>query len=1019
MTPFLKSIARAYASRYTDLSDFCFVFPNKRAGTFFLNRLQGEAVNKPMVAPRVTSITEMVEELSGRTVDNRIDALFLLYKAYRRLAAEQAGKETEEDNAADPDDFDAFRSWGETVLNDFGEVDMYGADPDEIFKNLKDFREIASDYLTDEQKRVMEEYFGYRQGVEKVAQNFWITFEPPSSLKGNYLQLWQTLGPLYHAFEEELAARGLTTPSGAYRLTLERLRRPGATRPARKMVFVGFNALSLTEREIMKEMTAFEEYEGPEGPEPPTDFFWDGTGPLLSTGAAENSPSKFLQFNRRDFPQPVWAEKFMADSEVDSLPQSIRVVSAPSKAIQAKIVGEELECLSRELDPSEFRKAKVAVVLPDESLLIPLLYSLPEKGPEVNLTMGYALRLTSAASFVAIYRVVQQTLRTTSQGPAYYHQHLRRFIGHPFVHAVAGSRQVAALNSWLNDTHRLLPTIGEIAGQAPGIAELLTPMPDGATPRQAAAILSDTLGKVSQALGANDAGGILKERLDRDHIDIYLDALRRLLSTVEEHGVNMSARTFFILADRMLGAEQVTFEGEPLRGLQVMGMLETRALDFDRVIIPSANEKYLPVKGSNRSFLPNTLRAAYHMPPMQHQENLAAYYFYRLISRAKEVVIIHDSRAGSGSAGEPSRYISQLSHLYAKGRVKFENRSFSIAPKPKPVETIRKSPRVMKQVNLYLEGKGGKNLSATSLATYCECGLRFFYERIAGIRTDDTPSEYIDAITQGNVVHEVLMALYLPEDKQKRLLSPGMLIEASAIQSILADRLLIKKLVHRSINKHHFHLPEGEHDRELPRTSELIATNLEWYIVRTLQRDLSLTPFTLLGCEIGEDVAYPISKDRKVNFRFVIDRMDSLGPIPGESLRIVDYKTSSGLKQTQYNGLQAEKFFDGDPDSKYPMQLLLYGELLNRWLRAEGKPEVSPDYFIYNIPKISGREGILAMRGGEGKNQLSGSPEILEGFRSSLNAILEELFDESKPFKAPAMPEVACKYCHLSPLCGR
>lgn len=1009
MLPFLKSIAKAYASRYSDLSEFCFVFPNKRAGTFFLNRLRSEAIKKPILAPRVTSISELVEELSGRTVDNKIDLLFILYNAYRKIGGER-----------DTDNFDSFRAWGETILNDFGEIDMYGVNPDEIFKNLKDYREISSNYLTEEQRRVMEEYFGYKPGVESDAESFWKTFEPESAIKGNFLLLWQHLAPLYHAFERELEAEGLTTTSGAYRLTLERLRKPDAERPARKMVFVGFNALSLVEREIMKEMTEFEDFNGPEGPEPSTDFFWDGTGPVLSPSAPENSPSHFLRLNRREFPHPDWAEPFLKESETTALCPEIRVISAPSRAIQAKIVGSELRRLNEELPSSDFKKAKVAVVLPDESLLIPLLYSLPENGSDINLTMGYPLRLTSASSFVTVYRLLQRGIRRTADGPAFYHQSLRKFIGHPFVHAVAGSLETAALNSWLNKTHRLLPSLEDITSVAPRIASLITPLPEKAGYRDAAILLTDTLNTVVRSLERNGDEGIIKGRLDQSHIKVYLDAVRILVSTIGEHEIEMSAHSFFVLADRMLGSEQVTFEGEPLQGLQVMGMLETRALDFDRVIIPSANEKYLPVKGRNKSFLPNSLRAAYHMPPMQHQENLASYYFYRLISRAKEVVIIYDSRNGNGVAGEPSRYIAQLEYLYAKGNVRFENRILPIAPRPKAISTIQKSPGIMEALDSYLNPESKSRLAFTSFQSYCQCGLKFFFERIAGIRTDTAPSEYIDSKTQGDVIHEAMMNLYLPSDKQRQLLDPGIVITSDFIRKLIADKRLIKTLVRRSINRRHFLLQEDEQDRPLPRTSELIATNLEWYILNILTYDLSIAPFTLLGCEISGNISYPMEDGREVNFTFAIDRLDQITAPDGEvKTRIVDYKTSS-LEPRDFKNVSADNIFDGDSKSKYPLQLMLYTEFLNSMLRKEGKKEITPERVIYNIPKMRSYPVIILTEEGDPcPQEESGDERIDTPFTQAFKAKLTELFDPSEPFRAPADEEDACKYCSLKPLCRR
>ncbi len=1026
MTPFLTSVARAYASRYRDLSDFCFVFPNKRAGTFFLKALASCSKDRPILAPSVTTIAKLAGNLSGRIVDNQIDLLFFLYKSYIKILAENALEEGVDIKEIPTVEFDDFRMWGETVLKDFGEIDMYLVNPDEIFKNLKDLREISADYLTDEQREVMEEYFGYQPGQEKSSiESFWKTFESDSKTKDSFLFLWQTMAPLYHALEGELEKRGLVSPSGAYRLALDNLREEKVILPWKKMVFVGFNALSLVERELFKELGKMDRFEGPEGPEPFADYLWDGTGPLLNSDSSKHGPARFINLNRRDFPQPEWAEPFIAESEVNTLPESITVLSSPSNAYQAKIVGKEIERLMSEVPKEEFEDAKVAVVLPDENLLLPLLYSLPEQIQNVNLTMGYPLKLTSTASFVSLYRLLHKHAKTDQQSePGFYHRDLRRFIAHPFVHAVAGSAQIARLNRWLNESHRMAPTLKEIKAHAPEVADLLSPLPPNATPAQTASNLADTLNRIKKELSDNKSHGIIKSRLDIDHINRYLDNLVTLLSAVEEHSISMSTQTFFNLADRLLATQTVRFEGEPLVGLQVMGMLETRALDFDRVIIPSANERKLPVKGRTNTFIPNSLRAGYHIPPMQHQESLAAYYFYRLISRAKEVVICYDSRTGGGFGSEPSRYIMQLKHIMAPGKVQFKDFSFSLAGKGSPIDSIPKSPRTIKILERYLRKGSGFNLSASALKTYSECGIRFFYERIAGIKTDNEPSEFIDPITQGNVVHEVMTDLYLSPDKQHKFLEKPVLITKEQLLNLRNNGKYIDSLIRRSINRNHFNLKEEELTRKLPPTAELVARNLRWWILHILDRDAELAPLMIYGCEFGETVHYPLDEGREVNMRFIIDRLDSVGSgyeTDHHQYRIVDYKTSQ-LKAADYAGLEPEEIFKKADPRGYAPQPLLYGELLNFWLQKNGRRPMDFDFVLYNVSKIYNKkkpdEGVIRFKDVE-RRPLADDPEVASKFRSGLHQVLTEIFDPEQPFEAARDQEKACRYCPLGNLCGR
>lgn len=1024
MITFLESVALAYTERYDDLSEFCFIFPSKRAGAFFLNKLRHTIGNRTMLAPEITTIAELVEKLSGRIVDSHIDLLFLLYKCYCRLTGH---------NPADPQqsgvDFDSFRVWGEIALSDFNEIDMYGVDADEIFKNLKDFREIASNYLTEEQKRVMEEYLGYAPGVEREEKSFWKTFEPVSDLteaKQRFLHLWQVMAPLYHQLNLELENLGMTTMGGAYRLTRDRLDSDsGSELPWKKMVFVGFNALSFMEREIFSLLRGLPGRLAIDGDDSSyADFLWDGTGRILGPEGTSSSASHFLKLNRRDFPSPQWIEPFISRADSDGLPQRIRVIASPSYSSQARIAGGCLEEWRRDLSPDYFAEARVAVVMPDENLLLPMLYSLPEGMTEVNLTMGYPIRLTSTCSFVALYRRLQLHVRRTPEGYAFFRRDLTQILGHPFCHAVLGSDKIRKINSRLNESRRHSTVPSSLADISPELCELLQPLPPKSDFYHAAANLQHTLEIVDTALANRRGASVIKTTLDRDHIAIYLDAVRRLLSAIEEHGIALPAFSFLVLADRLLAGEQVNFEGEPLQGLQIMGMLETRALDFDRIIIPSANEKLLPRRGRTRTFIPNALRAAYHIPPAEHQENLAAYYFYRLISRAQEVIMIYDARSGGGKkSDEVSRYVQQLNHLYAPGRLEFEECRFKIDPQQNPLKEIRKIPAISSMLLPYLDGDSKKRLSATVLSTYCSCGLKFFYERLAGIRTDNEVSEYIDAKTQGDVVHEVIMSLYLPEEKRKKLLSHPVEMSREYLENILKNKSRIKRLVARSINSHHYHLPADKLDTPLPGAAMLVAPHLEKWIAGIVSHDLKLAPFSILGCEFGSEVRYPFGDEGKmVNMRYVIDRMDRITlPDGTKRTRIVDYKTGSSINLAVESLDFAE--LASDYQKRAALQLLLYAELFSYHEKEAGHEVADLDPVIYHVPDMT-PEALSKKHAPEVRISLEGeeitsSAGVADLFRGNLKACLAEIFNSSTPFRSPANEASACKFCTLSSLCGR
>ncbi|MDE7160705.1 MAG: PD-(D/E)XK nuclease family protein [Muribaculaceae bacterium] len=1020
MYPFLKSLARAYAGRYGDPADFCFVFPGKRAGTFFLKHLRREASEAPMLAPRVMTISDMVSELADRVVAGRVDLLFRLYKAYRGLM--------KEDTAVD---FDSFRGWGETVLSDFNEVDMYGVDAGEIFKNVKDYREIATDFLTEEQKRVMEEYFGRPVGGHAVAERFWRDFgsgDELSAVKSRFLYLWTVMGPLYDLLGDDLDRDGLATSGGIYRKALRELDRmldedlPTPFPGVRKMVFVGFNALSTVESRIFAAMTRFPDFKGPEGEEPFADFWWDATGPVLRSD--DSSAARFVASNRRRFPEPEWAAPYLALSDTDTLPASMRVIAAPSGTIQAKLVSEELRRMRGADASSEahFKDARVAVVLPDESLLLPLLYSLPEDLGEVNLTMGYPLRLTSAVSFVALLRRLLTRRRRTSRGPAYLREELRLILSHPFVHAVLGTDSVQNIKGELDRTRTSAITPYELALIEP-LTERLFPAIDRDTPPAGVIeTLDGVLAYIAESL--RGAGGMVKSRLDLSHIAAYRDALARLRDAIERHGVDMEYTTVFSLADRFLAGELVTFEGEPLEGLQVMGMLETRALDFDRIIIPSLNERILPMKARARTFIPDSLRVAYGMPPANYQESLFAYYFYRMISRAEEVVMLYDARSGGGMrSGDVSRYLLQLKHLYAPQSLVWEERRFVVAAPGGTPQAVEKTPSVMALLREFtLSGDEARYLSASALMRYLGCPVRFYYEIVVGLRADPVQPMYIDMVTQGNIVHDVMMRLYLPEEMTRQLLRPGHTLSRSYILQRLGETERIDRLIIRAINREHFHRPDDRLDTPLEGEAAMVAGQLRRQVEGILRHDLSLAPFELYGTEVPGVRRLRVSDSLTVNMKFAIDRVDSVGEA---GVRIVDYKTGAAhLTAEDMDGV-----FGSDYGSRHIFQLMLYANLLNLlggrgWTepvrmelyRPDNLPSDKPD-----VPKI-GKQTLLSHTQADADYDPE-SPaaeehgESFNGqFLTRLRSLIEEIFNPDRPFE-PTHDERECRACPLSTLC--
>lgn len=1001
------------------MSRMCVMFPNKRSARFFLKYLRDALPpGSTVVAPATVTVSDFVQMLAGRVINSRIDSLMVLYRCWCRLR----GLDAAEQGEAAAADFEHFRTWGETMLADFDEVDLYAVNPDSIFKNVKDFREITSNFLTPDQRKVMAEYFG-RPDTEVDPQGFWREFAAKdkdlSELKQKFVYLWETMGPLYHALDEALREEGLATMGGAYRLASEAIARHGrGLLPWDRMGIVGFNALSARELSIFGSLRDLEA----DGGGAYADFFWDATGPVLAGG--DSTATRFVGVNRREFPSPAWAMPFIKKSDTRELPQEIKVISSPSASAQAKIVGEEIGSMARgTADPRHaFADAATAVVVPDESLLLPLLYSLPPDTGDVNLTMGYSLRLTSTSSFIALLRQCHGRQRKVKGRWGFHNADLKTLMAHPYSHLLFGSEAVGSLNAYISRYHPYAVTPEEMRRISPQMAEILTPLGQDSGPGEVADYLEGILLHVRRSMEERGNDGLVKSRLDVAHIDTYRDALRRLRDALTERGIRANFRTVLTLADRLLAAEKVNFEGEPLRGLQVMGLLETRSLDFDTLVIPSMNEKIMPLKARRRTFIPDTLRVGYGMPPSNFQESLFAYYFYRLISRARRVVLLYDSRTSGLGGGDPSRYVQQLRYLFAKGRLLEQERRFSITGREVTDADVAKDRDVMRRLDGYTQSGSGKNLSASALRTYCNCQARFFYESVLGLRTEEDSDQYMDPATQGTVLHNVIMSLYLPRPAQReRLLEPGLEMTADRIQALIDDTEKIDTLLRRTINRVHFHLDEtADIDRPLSGETELVAGELRRQVQAVLRHDLGLAPFTMLGCEIREVLPVEVG-GHQVNINMAIDRLDMVRGADGSPvLRVIDYKTGN----VHLEAKDMDSVFGPDRKASNILQLLFYAWMLQRMgFDLSGVREVRTE--IYDVKTMAMDPANRRKDEGDGSRlpaiggvEVSSYAEVSGEFERRMTDLIDGIWDTSRPFAGAADPD-DCTYCPLRTLCNR
>lgn len=1000
MTSFLRSIAEAYTNHYNDLSNFCFVFPNKRSGSFFLKHLNDLIKGKVALSPKIMTISDFVAQTCKRDINNRLDLLFLLYKEYTKLIDENI-------------EFDKFRAWGDTILSDFNEVDMSCVNPDSLFKNIKDYKEIQANYLTEQQQEIINDYFGNNDPVNST-QSFWNHFNTQnnSESKNRFLKIWETLAPLYHSLNNELESRSMTYTGGAYRLAYQNICENGKDAFSySKIIFIGFNVLSTIEYNIFSKLQNLNN-----NPDQDffADFYWDCTGPALSD--KNNNATKFILKNKE-----IFKSHFdISSSDTDSFPSKIEAFSCPSNSYQAKKIGEILYTICDK--NSDINKlTNTAVILPDEELLLPLLHSFPENMPTANLTMGYPIKLTATASFAALLRKAYDRASSKNAETFFYFEDVKAILSHPYANVFLDSKSIENIKKAIVQQHLFNISTSQLEDFSDRKTSIIfSNLSKNASAQETIIFLDNIFSHLLSLIENESSKGIIRSKIEVDCIIAYREALARLSDSISTYDIKMTRNTLLLLTDRLLSTEKVTFEGEPLKGVQIMGILESRCLDFDNIIIPSMNERVFPRKMRTRSFIPNSLRQGYGMPTLHFQESIFAYYFYRMISRAKKVHLLFDSRTSGLKSGDHSRYISQLKHLYPQSNIDIKSLNFEIKQRSSHPLNIDKTGAVAETLNKFLTTDSKKYLSASSLKNYLICPLLFYFRNIENIDSDIEPSEFMDAITIGNIFHKIMQDLYTPDKNEvEHELNPGKAITCEFIDSILADENMLRHRIDRYINQEY----SGKKSDSEPQGNAMIFRNVIFeYIKSTLLFDKSLTPFIYKGSEVKNKFQWQINPDLKVNIIYIIDRLDIIRVDDIDTLRIVDYKT--GGDNTNITTLN--EIFD-DKNNSAIFQLLLYANLYaehNNYTKAIkpviykvqnfAKNEMSADITLKKSP-INDYKNIPT---NNKKNANTAPDDFNREFVENIKHKIEEIFNPNLQF-TQTTDSKRCEYCDFRQLCNR
>ena len=959
MESFLKLVAAdLYKHTKGNLAHTAVVFPNKRAGLFFNEYLAQES-DSPIWSPAYVSISELFRSLSPWEVGDPVKLVCELYKIFRR---ETQSTET----------LDDFYFWGEMLISDFDDADKNKVDTDKLFSNLQDLRNIMDDYtfIDDEQEEAIRQFF----------QNF--SIERRTALKERFISLWNVLGNIYKGFRESLASQNIAYEGMMYRHVIEHL--DVDKLPYEKYVFVGFNVLNKVEHTLFTQLKDAGK----------AVFYWDYDEFYMKENrqAVTHEAGEFIRRNLRDFPSPLSGELFKNLSK----PKEVHYIASSTENAQARYLP---QWIRNNLTTPE---KETAVVLCNEALLQPVLHSLPAEVKHVNITMGFPLSQTPVYSFL-IALLELHTHGFNFKSGRYTFQSVVTLLKHPYTRQLTG--QAELLEKELTRNNRFYPLPGEL-GKDEFLTRLFTPLSGNLN---LCIRLSETLQQVAGIYQANTSGTEDTDafnQLYRESLFKAYTTINRFRTLIEEDELTVQSETFRRLLVKVLSATNIPFHGEPAIGMQVMGVLETRNLDFRHLVLLSVNEGQLPKSGGDSSFIPYNLRKAFGMTTIEHKIAVYAYYFYRLLQRAERITLIYNTSSDGLNRGEWSRFMLQFLIEWPHPITRQFLEAGQSPQGTSPI-TVEKTPDVMRRMQSLFDVRANPKakFSPSALNYYLDCPLKFYYRYVAGLSAPDEVSAEIDSATFGSIFH------YAAEHIYKDLTTHGKVINKEALETLLRNDVKLQDYVDTAFKKLFFNVPQNEKP-EYNGVQLINSAVIARYLKQLLQNDLRYAPFTFIASEMEVDEPIDIQTPKgviKSRIGGIIDRMDS----KDGTLRIVDYKTGGDADTPPH----VESLFIPDKKrSNYVFQTFLYAAIM---CRKQPTMKIAPALLYIHRAATETYSPVIQM--GEPrkpKEAVEDFSKYEKEYRERLQGLLEEIFNPEKSFTQTEIIE-KCTYCDFKALCKR
>ena len=963
---FLEYVAEDIIGKYgTDLSRIAVVFPNKRAA-LFLNEHLARLAGQPVWSPAYITISDLFRQHTDLKTADPIKLICDIHKSFTKCTGID-------------ETLDHFYGWGQLLLADFDDIDKNMADADSIFCNLKDIHELDDiSYLDNEQKEMLARFFA----------NF--SDDIDSELKKRFLSLWSHFGDIYHDYNRRLTEQGIGYEGAIYRKVASE---QTLHLKYDKYLFVGFNLLQKVERvlfsRLMKEGKAkfywdFDEYYMPSPSQHLSGGALVSSAPRTSaprtsaprTSAPTNlttSPSQQLSggalvssaptnLNLSDFPN----ELDNTDRDIYAnmcRPKRIRFISSPTENAQARFAANWL------LENERYKAGrKTAIVMCDESILLPLMHSLPPEADKVNITSGFPLAMTPVASLVMLLFDLY-TLGLRKKGTTLNPHYLKKLMAHPYAHHLT-----------ISTPHHL--TISPILHHI--------------------ATLIKQVGIATKPEG---------DPLTQESVFRMYTILNRLATLADSGDLLVDNTTLRRLVSQLVSSSSIPFHGEPVVGVQIMGVLETRNIDFDHLLLLSCNEGNMPKGVNDSSFIPYTIRKAHHLTTIDNKVALYSYYFHRLLQRAGDITIAYNNSTDNGHTGEMSRFMLQL--LVESGQ---QIDHYSLTAKnhptplmPKPIQKDETTLSKLEQMN---------RLSPSAINTYIRCKLAFYYQYIAHIKEPDSDPETIDNRLFGNIFHRAAYLIY------KDITDRSPLVEKAHIQAYLSNRTLLANVVDRAFQAEQCTANNG---LQIINREVIIQ-----YITKLLKIDQQLCPFSILAMEEEAKVYTQLSftipsggalvssaptKQYNLTIGGIIDRLDAVTDkqTGKPRIRVVDYKTGNQPSSPIKN---IDEIFDPNnirsKHSNYYLQAILYSLIVSRSERWNpANHPVSPALLFIKQAPANHYDPTLHID----KHPISDVTVYEEEFLTKLKHTLADIYSPDTPF-TPTDDREKCELCPYRMLCG-